>query len=55
MTANNQSATKAQVMPAKPVSMIWLIPIVAVFIGSWMVFQNWKNQGPSITIEFKTA
>jgi paraquat-inducible protein B len=55
MTANSQPATKAKVNPAKPISMIWLIPIVAVFIGSWMVFQNWKNQGPSITIEFKTA
>jgi paraquat-inducible protein B len=55
MTENNQSATKARVMPAKPVSMIWLIPILAVFIGSWMVYQNWRNQGPLITVEFKTA
>jgi paraquat-inducible protein B len=55
MTENNQSATKAHVKAARPVSMIWLIPIVAIFIGSWMVFQNWKNQGPLITIEFKTA
>jgi len=55
MTENNQSATKAQVKAARPISMIWLIPIVAVCIGGWMVYQNWKNQGPLITIEFKTA
>ena len=55
MTENNQSVTKARITPAKAVSMIWLIPIIAVLIGSWMVYQNWRNQGPLIKIEFKTA
>ncbi len=55
MTENNRSVTKARIKPAKAVSIIWLIPILAVFIGSWMVYQNWRNQGPLIKIEFKTA
>lgn len=51
MTENN----RAQIKPAKTISAIWLIPFVAVIIGSWMVYYNWKNQGPVINIEFKTA
>jgi len=51
MTENN----KPQIKPAKTISAIWLIPFVAVIIGSWMVYYNWKNQGPVINIEFKTA
>ncbi|MFT5837576.1 MAG: paraquat-inducible protein B [Flavobacteriales bacterium] len=39
----------------RTVSKIWLVPIVAFFIGTWMVYYQWSNQGPLITIEFTTA
>lgn len=52
--ANKQTPMKAKIKPAKP-SGIWLIPLLAVLIGAWMVYYNWTNQGPLITIEFKTA
>lgn len=39
----------------KKVSSIWLIPIVAVLIGAWMVYDHISNQGFLITIEFDTA
>ena len=45
---------KAKIEQAKP-SRIWLIPFLAVLIGGWMVYHDWKNQGPLITVEFKTA
>ena len=54
MTVNNKPATKANINLAKP-SRIWLIPFLAVLIGGWMVYQDWKNQGTLITVEFKTA
>ncbi len=36
-------------------SVIWLIPLVAVAIGAWLVYQNYAGRGPEILIEFKTA
>jgi paraquat-inducible protein B len=46
---------KALIRPVRTVSKIWLVPIVAFLIGVWMVYYQWSNQGPIITIEFKTA
>jgi paraquat-inducible protein B len=46
---------EALIKPVRTVSKIWLVPIVAFFIGAWMVYYQWSNQGPLITIEFTTA
>ncbi|PKG99031.1 intermembrane transport protein PqiB [Paraglaciecola sp. MB-3u-78] len=46
---------EALIKPVRTVSKIWLVPIVALFIGIWMVYYQWSNQGPLITIQFKTA
>jgi paraquat-inducible protein B len=46
---------EALIKPLRTVSKIWLVPIVALLIGVWMVYYQWSNQGPVITIEFKTA
>lgn len=53
MTVNNEPAT-AKIKTATP-SRIWLIPLIAIVIGSWMVYHDWKDKGPLITLEFKTA
>jgi paraquat-inducible protein B len=46
---------EATVKPIKSVSKIWLIPLIALLIGAWMVYYQWDNQGPLITIEFESA
>jgi paraquat-inducible protein B len=46
---------EATIKPVRTVSKIWLFPIVALFVGAWMVYYQWSNQGPLITIEFSTA
>lgn len=46
---------KALVKPIRTVSKIWLVPAIALFIGMWMVYYQWSNQGQLITIEFNTA
>lgn len=46
---------EAIVKPVRTVSKIWLVPIVALFIGLWMIYYQWSNQGQLITIQFKTA
>jgi len=37
------------------ISPLWIIPIVALVAGIWMVVQNYLSQGPTISVEFKTA
>jgi paraquat-inducible protein B len=46
---------KALVEPVRTISKIWLVPVVALFVGVWMIYYQLSNQGPLITIEFKTA
>lgn len=36
-------------------SIIWFIPLLAMFVGGWMVYQQWLNQGVNITIAFDNA
>ena len=36
-------------------SLVWLIPIVAVVVGGWLAVKAIQEQGPTITITFKTA
>lgn len=47
--------TAANVQPVRRISKIWFIPIVALFIGIWMVYYQWSSQGPLIVISFPTA
>ncbi|WP_438466807.1 intermembrane transport protein PqiB [Marinomonas sp. PE14-40] len=45
----------AKVDQARPISKVWLVPFVALTIGLWMLYYNWSNQGPLITISFENA
>src|SRR3989442_4731201 len=36
-------------------SIVWAIPIVAALAGGWLAFKAISEQGPTITITFKTA
>lgn len=46
---------EAQVKPTSHISQVWLIPIVTILVGAWMVIYQWQNQGPLITIEMPSA
>ncbi len=37
------------------VSIVWLIPLIAALIGGWLAYKTFTEQGPLITISFKTA
>lgn len=36
-------------------SIIWFIPILALSIGLWMIYQQWQNQGIETTVSFESA
>lgn len=46
---------EAQVKPTSHISQVWLIPIVTILVGAWMVIYQWQNQGSLITIEMPSA
>ncbi|HEM8292545.1 MULTISPECIES: PqiB family protein [Providencia] len=37
------------------ISPFWLLPLVAIFIAGWLLFQQWVERGTDITIEFTSA
>ena len=55
MTLQEQDLPKAVIKSVSKVSSIWLIPLVALTIGAWMIIDTWRQQGPLITIELSTA
>ncbi len=54
---NNQQGTapEANVVPNKSISKIWLVPLLAILVGAWMVYFQITNQGQEITIYFDSA
>jgi paraquat-inducible protein B len=51
----NKAASPAKIEQIKSVSMIWFVPFIALLIGAWMVYYQWSNEGPLITIAFDSA
>jgi paraquat-inducible protein B len=52
---NDKQTSAATVKPIKTISTVWFIPLIAVFIGCWMLYYQWSNEGSEITINFPTA
>ncbi|MGF1726200.1 intermembrane transport protein PqiB [Photobacterium nomapromontoriensis] len=52
---SEQPSKRAKTHSIKQVSSIWLVPLIAVGIGIWMLVQFITSQGPEITLKMKTA
>ena len=37
------------------ISIVWLVPLIAVLIGGWLVFKALTEKGPTINITFSSA
>ncbi len=46
---------EAEIQTRKAFSIVWVIPLVALAIGGWLAFRAITEQGPTITITFKSA
>jgi paraquat-inducible protein B len=55
MMFSSQQLPRAMVKTVNPLNSVWLIPLIALLIGVWMIVDTWKKQGPEITIHFTTA
>lgn len=49
------SDAEARVSERRRISFIWVVPIVALLLGIWMVIYTLESEGPEITIVFSNA
>ncbi len=52
---DNLPEADVQVKGGGGVSLVWLVPLVAVVVGAWLVYKTYAEQGPTITIQFANA
>jgi len=50
-----QDLPQAVVQKKKQISIVWLVPIVAILIGGWLAYKGLSEKGPSVTISFESA
>lgn len=46
---------QAEVRPKRGISLVWLIPLVALAIGGFLAWKAYSERGPTIAITFDTA
>jgi paraquat-inducible protein B len=46
---------EAVIQTRRQISIVWLVPVVAILIGGWLAYKAISEQGPTITITFSTA
>ena len=47
MTAPAPKVSRGPTLP-----LVWIVPIIALIVGGWMVFRQFRHRGPEITIAF---
>ena len=62
MNANTPREPDASELPEpvirsgkRQISIVWLVPVVALLIGGWLIYKAISEKGPEITITFNTA
>ncbi|SFL79795.1 paraquat-inducible protein B [Desulfomicrobium norvegicum] len=48
-------AAPAEVRKKGGISLVWIVPIVALLVGGWLVFKAMSEKGPVVTMTFSTA
>ena len=46
---------RARTGRSRRISVIWIIPLVAVAIGGWLAWDTWSKEGPTIRISFDSG
>jgi len=55
-TENPAGPGQAQVRTRRfSVSLVWIVPVLALLVGASLVVRNWMEQGPVITISFRSG
>lgn len=46
---------QAEVRSGRRVSAVWIVPVVALLLGGWLVYRHFSEQGPVVEVGFRTA
>jgi paraquat-inducible protein B len=49
------SAVTPEVRRAQRWNIVWVVPIVALLLGAWLLYRNFAAQGPLASVGFETA
>ena len=52
---NDQELNKAKTSRQTRLSPIWVVPIVAIAIGLWLVYDNYASRGTQVTLTMESA
>ena len=55
MSESTNAAPQARVAVRRRPSVIWLVPLISVLIGAWLVWTTYSKRGPLITVTFESA
>ncbi len=48
-------APRPDIKKQRSISIVWVVPVVAILIGGWLVYKAVTEKGPTIYITFRTA
>lgn len=48
-------ASAPVVRHGRRISVIWVIPFVALLLGGWLIYRHFSEQGPTVSVNFRTA
>jgi len=55
LDADLDALPQADIATRNRVSIVWLIPIIALIIGGWLAYKTYSEQGPAIEVQFNSA
>lgn len=55
MSASPDILPQSTTRRSRRISIIWIVPIVAVAIGAWLAWDTLSKEGPTITVTFESA
>ncbi|WP_338882704.1 intermembrane transport protein PqiB [Xenorhabdus sp. TH1] len=50
VTDKEEDLTQARIRKIKSWSPVWIVPIITVLIGAWILFYHFSHQGPEVTL-----
>ncbi|QBC45335.1 intermembrane transport protein PqiB [Iodobacter fluviatilis] len=52
---NENELPHAKIGWLRRVSLVWLVPLAALLVGAWMIFDTWRQQGPEVVLYLPNA
>jgi len=50
-----QDAATPELRAAQRWNVVWVVPVIALLLGMWLIYRGFAAQGPVVTVRFETA